>query len=202
MKYIKKCTNMCNLLIFIYLFVAASFDYYLITFNMKYIPGNVFVNTIVSSLAEAISTYLAGALRAAMGPRYSLTISFALCCIASILLAIAESRKDWIQDIPPIILAAKFGISAAFGLLYMCTSHFFDSKFMGTVFGICNVIARSFTILAPMVAEADFPTPVISLIFSCFIATILTIFLRDPHARKANLAEPGANEEPEDKAES
>ena len=58
--YFKKCQNLTNLLIFIYLACTASFVYYLINFYLKYIPGNTYINTIVATLAEAISALLSG----------------------------------------------------------------------------------------------------------------------------------------------
>ena len=58
--YLKKCINLVNLLIFIYMFSATSFNYYLINFYLKYIPGNTYINTIVATLAEAISALLSG----------------------------------------------------------------------------------------------------------------------------------------------
>jgi len=151
---------------------------------MKYIPGDVFTNTIVSSVAEAVATVISAPLRNALGPRNSLTSMFAVCGIAGVFLWIAEGNESWVNEIPPIILAAKFGISAAFAFLYMGTSHYFDSRYMGTVFGICNIICRAATITSPMVAEAEFPIPVISLILSCFVATILSRFLREPRTKK------------------
>ena len=65
-------------------------------------------------------------------------------------------------------------------MLYMCTLQFFPSQFLGTVFGICNVTARSITILSPMVAEADHPIPEILIIGTCLGAVILTRLLRTP----------------------
>ena len=58
--FLSSCLNLTNLLVFIYLMSAASFDFYLINFYLKYIPGNVFVNTIVSSLSSGISCFISG----------------------------------------------------------------------------------------------------------------------------------------------
>ena len=63
----------------------------------------------------------------------------------------------------------------------MCTLQFFPSQFLGTVFGVCNVTARSITILSPMVAEADHPIPEVLIIATCLGAAILTRFLRTPN---------------------
>jgi hypothetical protein len=179
-EYLRDFKNLKNLAIFVYMFIAASFNYYLITFNIKYIPGDVFVNAIVSALADAVSHYLSAPLRHITTPKNSLTVSYAMCGIAAIFLMIAENDTSWTKDIPPIILAAKFGISCAFGLLYMCTAHYFDSRFMGSIFGTCNVIARSITILSPMVAEAAYPIPVLCIAVSCLVATVLSRCLAEP----------------------
>jgi len=61
-EFLKSCLNLTNVLIFVYMFCAASFNYYLITFYTKYMPGNVYVNTIVSSVAEMVAAFLAGSL--------------------------------------------------------------------------------------------------------------------------------------------
>ena len=65
-------------------------------------------------------------------------------------------------------------------MLYMGTLEYFPSQFLGTVFGVCNVTARSITILSPMVAEADPPTPTFLIIASCLIAVICSRFLKTP----------------------
>lgn len=61
----------------------------------------------------------------------------------------------------------------------MCTAHYFDVKFMGTIFGICNTVARAVTISAPMVAELSFPIPVVSIVATCSIAGIMSLFLKE-----------------------
>ena len=65
----------------------------------------------------------------------------------------------------------------------MCSLQYFPSQFLGTVFGICNVTARSVTIMAPMVAEAAQPTPVLTIILTCLGAVVATRFLKVPEFR-------------------
>jgi len=62
----------------------------------------------------------------------------------------------------------------------MCTLQYFPSHFLGTVFGVCNVTARTITIMSPMVAEAAQPTPVLAIILTCLGAIIGTRFLKVP----------------------
>ena len=171
--------NGLNLSIFVYLFVCASFNYYLITFYTKYIPGNVYVNTIVCSLAEAVSTWCAGPTVRLLKPRNSITIAFSMCGVFSIGLWLVQAA-DATGLIPVVILGARFGICAGFGMLYMCTLYYFPSRHTGSVFGICNTVARAITILSPMVAETPAPIPVMSIIISCVVAGALSRLLREP----------------------
>jgi Na+/melibiose symporter-like transporter len=46
-----------NLLFFTLLWTAAFFDYYLLNFEIKYIPGNVHVNNVASGLSELLSLF-------------------------------------------------------------------------------------------------------------------------------------------------
>ena len=177
--FLRLCLNLTNLLAFVYLFSAASFDFYLINFYLKYIPGNVFVNTIVSSASSGLSGFVSGFIVLKLGSQNGMCFAFGLCFLSSILLLAAES-SDWLSVIPFAVLAAQFGVSSAFGMLYMCTLQYFPSQFLGTVFGVCNVTARAITIMSPMVAEAAQPTPVLAVILTCLGAVIGTRFLKVP----------------------
>lgn len=177
--FLRSCLNLTNLFAFVYLFSTASFDYYLINFYLKYIPGNVFVNTIVSSISSGVSGFVSGYIVLKLGSQNGMCAVFALCFLSSIVLLVAESM-NLLTVVPIAVLTAQFGVSSAFGMLYMCTLQYFPSQFMGTVFGVCNVTARAITIMSPMVAEAAQPTPVLMIILTCLGAVITTRFLRKP----------------------
>jgi hypothetical protein len=49
-----------------------------------------------------------------MGPKNALTACFTITAVASVLLLIVESNVAWKNEIPGIILSAKFGVAAAF----------------------------------------------------------------------------------------
>lgn len=185
-EYLRVCSNLTNLMMFVYLFSAASFNFYVINFFLKYIPGNVYVNVIVASVANSISCYVAGSLVVKMGSQNGMCLTFGLCFSASILLLTAESA-DFVSLIPFLVLIAMFGVSSAFTMLYMCTLQYFPNQFMGTVFGICNVTARSVTIFAPMVAEVPTPMPELMIILSCLGAIIATRFLKLPNLKSKQL---------------
>lgn len=170
------CVNLANLLIFVYLFCAASFNYYLVNFYLKYIPGDIFANSIVASLAESTAHWLSGWIVIKIGPVNGICASFSLAGVAGAALWLCDANG--VSDlIPEIVLAAKFGAGAAFAMLYMSTLHYFPNRFLGRVFGTCNVTARFATIFAPMIAEAADPTPEAVMVTTCFLAAILSRFL-------------------------
>ena len=150
--------NLYNLIIFVYLFCAASFNYYLLNFYLKYMPGDIYENSMISSISEAIAHYVAGYVVIKIGTVKTLTIANMMASIAGITLWFSTSA-DMTSIVPASVLAAKFGTGMAFATLYMSTLQYFPNRFMGRVFGTCNVSARFCTIFALMVAEAPSPIP-------------------------------------------
>ena len=70
--------NLVNLLIMLILWVAASFDYFLISFQLKYIEGDVFINTIVSSSSEITAYMLSAFFYKSLGARLTFMGSFGI----------------------------------------------------------------------------------------------------------------------------
>ena len=164
-----------------FLFCAASFNYYLLNFYLKYMPGSIYMNSIVSSLSEVVAHWMAGCIVVKLGPVNGLSGANALATLSAVGLW-ASTAVDWAGPVPVTVLAAKFGTGAAFAMLYMSTLQYFPNRYMGRVFGTCNVTARFVTIMAPMVAEAPSPTPELIMVVSCALAAILTRLLQKPAA--------------------
>ena len=80
----------------------------------------------------------------------------------------------------------------------MSTLIYFSSRYLGAVFGLCNTAARAATILAPMVAELDTPTPELSIILTCLFASIFSRFLKIPESSKLREGQEKETEEQQD----
>ena len=78
---------------------AASFTYYLITFFLKYIPGNIFVNTSLAAIAEIVAYVVSGFLMKAVGIKLAFMISFGFGAAGGILLAIFFHSSDFLSVI-------------------------------------------------------------------------------------------------------
>lgn len=70
-----------NLIVMAVGWFASSFDYYMISFSLKYFPGNVFLNCAVSSLSEAVACVLAGAIYDRLGVRMAFVVTYAIAVL-------------------------------------------------------------------------------------------------------------------------
>lgn len=76
-----------NLCILTVCWTVASFDYYLISYYLKYIPGNIFINTSVSSISENIAYVFSGIFMNKVGAKPSFVISYLVAGLGGALLA-------------------------------------------------------------------------------------------------------------------
>lgn len=141
------------------LWSVTSLDYYLISFLLKYVPGNIYINTTVSTTSEIVATMLAGYVYALFGAKIAFGSSFIVSAVGGFLIALTSAENTYL--IAFFVLLAKFGISFAFTMVYMITPQLFPTQMTATAFGLCNVMARFATILSPMLAEMKGVTPMI-----------------------------------------
>ena len=65
-----------------------------------------------------------------------------------------------------------------FSILYMGHLELFPAVFSGTSMGICNVIARTVTVFAPLVAEIEEPIPEITIVGFAVLGIVCVLFVR------------------------
>lgn len=154
--------HLINLMLMIYIWIASSFDMYLITFQMKYLPGSIFVNTLVSSGFDIPISICAGFLYAKIGVKYTLPIFYTISLLGGIALVLVGDAEGYPSFVPPLlVMTARLGVKVALDLCYLANSTIFPAIFAGTAFGLCNLGAKLFTIMSPLLAEADKPLPMI-----------------------------------------
>jgi hypothetical protein len=160
--------------------VAASFCFYLIGFELKYLPGNIFTNTYASSFSDMVATVASAPLFDKCGIKWSLIMSFGMATVGAFVICIWgwTAGGDW--TLPILVIFTKFGVSAAFNVIYLGNGVLFPTLFTATSMGICNMFARTSSIAAPFVAEIDGVTPLwICCAFSA-LATVVAFGLKKP----------------------
>ena len=135
-----------NLVVLLFLWVVSAFDYYLINFQLKYIDGDIYTNTIVSSVSEVSAYLITGALYEKIGTKISFIGSFIIAIVGSMFLITLEDKFPLFM--PIMILGSKFGISGSFNVVYLANG-LFPPIYASTTFGLCNFFSRLASMLAP-----------------------------------------------------
>jgi MFS family permease len=154
MFFLRQREVLVNLCVMIIIWMAASFNFYLINFQLKYWKGNVYVNSYIYSLASVVAYATSGFVYQKIGGRLSFIIYFTLATIGGLLICLfgyGENLAGWV--FPCLVLVASFGIASAFNLVYASHSATFPTLFCASAMGICNFVARVATIFAPEVSE-------------------------------------------------
>ena len=163
-----------NLVIMVLAWSASSFNFFIIGFYIKYIPGNIFNNVISTSIADAVSASAVGVIVQHWGAKKTMLASFGCAALGGILLIMAGENQTYILW---MMFVTRFGINCAFSLCYIITAEYFPPIVCSRVFGICNLFARLATILSPLLAEITPPFPMVIYIMICIILMIASLFL-------------------------
>lgn len=101
---------------------------------MKYLPGNIFTNNVITSMAELLACVTAYFLYNNLGPKLAFVSTFAFSAIGSVLLIVFKNSTTATSF---FILICKYGNGAAFAMIYLINFDFFPTVFVSTAFGLC-----------------------------------------------------------------
>ena len=147
----------------------------MISYKVKYFPGNLNVNQTASFLAEIMANFAIGFLLSKFRPKYVFSLLYLLSSIAGVLIIIIGDSTSGAFVF--LVLLAKFGVSAVFNGLYIAHPNMFPTLFSVTSMGIVNFVSRFATIFAPMIAEVTYPIPMTTFTTLCVASAILALFL-------------------------
>ncbi len=158
---------------------SLAFAYYLIVFQLKYLPGDVFNNSMASSGAELLGNVAGGVLLSKLGIRFAFSSTFIVSTFGGLLILFFGISNP---NLMPLFMAfVKFGVASGFVIVYVSTVDLFPTLFCATALGFCNFFARLVTIMAPVVAEKSGLLPII--VFTCMsvAGSMLSLLLRPPN---------------------
>ena len=167
------------------LWSITSFTFYLGKFQLTHVAGSIFTNSFFSSAADTLARPFGFWLYRRLNTRQALTFFFGLSALGSLPIMFSETASENFKNqiVPYSLFVMNLGTSATFGNLYLGHMDLFPIVFSSTSMGICNIIARIVTSVAPIVAEIDQPTPEIIFSTLCFLALILSLFVREKTAK-------------------
>jgi MFS family permease len=170
---------------------SAFFTYYMVGFYVKYIPGDIFTNVILSSLSEASACFLSGCVANLIGTKHTLILSFLIGGVFGLILSLTP--PTYMGVILTCLILTKFGVSSALSLCFLVTSEYFPMEYCSTVFGACNIMARITSILAPLIAELSPPTPMICYVIFCGLS-VMAVFMLDKKKKDVVVGEGGGGD--------
>ena len=179
---------------------------------MKYLEGNIFVNFYIFGLAGFVAVLIGAYLYSTFGLKTTYILSLNMSILGCIGMLIVQMKwmkfdsqvlRDQFDEklMPVLILCLKIGIIVSFITTTQVSfndDRIFPSNRRNTSVGTCGMIARSITILAPIVNEWQTPIPiVIMLLFSVIgVFTSLTFPSEDQQLR-SEIYNPNEKEEDE-----
>lgn len=96
------------------------------------------------------------------GIKKSLLLNFLISLVGIALMIVFWNNIDFLVY---FIFLAKFGVSASFNIIFVSYVQLLPSVYNTSAFSYSNMIARLFTVLAPVVANMKFPVPMVSAMF-------------------------------------
>ena len=141
-------------------------------------PGNLYVNVLMSTTAEVLAKAAAYTQQSKLGIKRSYYAGLSVALIGCMLILGSEGKIESRLAIGIFLFIAKFGIAFTFMINYLSLQKLFPTLFCGTAAGICNFGGRLATIFAPLVAELGPPTPnliLITLVSAAFASSTLLL---------------------------
>lgn len=170
-----------NMGMMIFAWSCVSFSYFLLNFYIKYIPGNIYENQMVSGLA-CFAFLISGPISKKVNNKHILTGSFVMALFCSLILfsiSMIFAEVASTDGIAIIILMIRCGINLAFCMVFVIHTELFPTCFLASSYGICNFVCRSVTLAAPLIAEAENRAiPMMALILASMVGSICSANLR------------------------
>ena len=145
------------------IWITVSFNYYMLSFLLKYFPGNIFINGMANSLSELFSNIISGMIYKNTGPKRGFIFSFLISALGGLSILLYEIFTGFFKSekkenegallFAVLVLIAKFGIGSASNICYISNSDIFPVLFSASGFGICQFIARGLTSTSSLLAE-------------------------------------------------
>lgn len=160
---------------------------------MKYLEGNIFTNFYVFGIAGLLSVVAGGYLYTAKGLKFTYYTAHVLCVIGcggmlmiqcQVFTFESEDAKDKFDEVlmPILILILKMGIIIGYitttQISFTCDQIFPPNK-RNTSVGTCGMVARSVTIVAPIVNEWDPPYPIFMMLGFSILGFITSYTFND-----------------------
>jgi len=114
------------------LWSMSAFNFYLLTFFLKYFPGNIFENSFFFALSDLIAFGSVGFLLKRTNIVSALYIAFAIDFIGGISYILFHNN---VSMVPLLICICRGGVTMTYNIGYVSVKELFPTLFIATVYG-------------------------------------------------------------------
>ena len=132
-----------NLFGCIIIFSMNAFNFYLLTFFMKYFPGSIFSNTLAFAFSDVVAFILSGFMVSRMSIKYTYKVAFIVSFTGGVLFIFFEtifglvlSGANMTVIVAIMACLCRMGGTMAFNIGYISVPRRFPVKFQSTVYAI------------------------------------------------------------------
>ena len=147
------------------------------------IPGDIYINTLVSGLIEFPAYGLCIILLQKLGRRGPLAFMYFLLCV-SLLISLGMPNDT---GVIAMVTIGKFGAVCAFAIIYVQAVEIFPTVIRNTGIGSCSSMARVGSVLAPIIgrelAKINRDLTIVIFAIVSLVAGLLTLFLPETLGR-------------------
>ncbi len=166
------------------LYAEATFNYYLLSFYLKYFPGNIYVNSVYFACSDLTAFILAGVFLYYTSMKTSIRTGAVLALTGGFMYLFLYTHTDLI---PFMICLSRIGQSMIYNTTLICVNRLFPLLFVANAYGIVNFCAHTIACLSPFVAEIHDPYPFIafvSLVFVALASSTVLVEVKEQEAMK------------------
>lgn len=156
-----------NLLITTVAWMVVTVGYYCVNLMLKYLAGNLFMNSYTTALGEIVGKLSGGFVIYTIGLKRMYLVAFGLAILGSILM-IAFAEYGALT--PYCVFLSKFGYSMGFLGVYFNIILLFPTILKSSSMGFCNVLGRIAGVFAPFIAELVPPVNLLILLAMTVLA--------------------------------
>ena len=151
MYFLRQRQILINVLVMAFIWLSTSFNYYLIQYLINSFEA-VYMSAIGSSIADIAAITVSAFLYERYGIKANISMANAASTIGGILILFyaLQHQKSW--SFPVLVMFTKFGVTFTFNVLYISHVSLFPVLFAATALGLCNMVARLFSAISPILA--------------------------------------------------
>lgn len=158
-----------------FIFFVNSAVYYGLSLNVDSLGGSIYLNNILSALVEMVSYAFAQVSVEKVGRKHTLmfllSVAGAGCLVSGFTTGGGQTA---------VALVGRFGIAAAFNMVFLYTTELFPTVVRSAALGTCSLVARLGGIIAPQIILLQTLSPSLPFIVfggasaaACFVTTYL-----------------------------